>query len=72
MCCCSKVRNPFRYCEFAVRLRRMAVRHLDLLDHTPVDVPSRPLIAQALDEALRIAEKCDRAQGNATFLRRAE
>ena len=43
----------------------------DILDHTPEDVPTRSVIAQALDEALRIAEKCDRAQGNAAFLRRA-
>jgi len=49
----------------------MVVYRLDLLDYTPEDVPTRPLITQALDEALRIAEKCDRAQGNAAFLRRA-
>lgn len=55
----------------AQRVMRYVLLFKDILDHTPEDVPSRPLIAQAFDEALRIAEKCDRAQGNAAFLRRA-
>jgi len=70
MYCCSKVRNAFHFRGSAVGLPRTGIR-LDLLDHTPEDVPTRPLIAQALDEALRIAEKCDRAQGNAAFLKQA-
>ena len=70
MFCCSEVSNIFHFREHNVSLPRMVVNRLDLLDHTPEDVPTRPLISQALDEATRIAQKCDRAQGNAAFLRR--
>jgi len=55
----------------AQRVMRYVLLFKDILDHTPEGVPTRHLIAQAFDEALRIAEKCDRAQGNAAFLRRA-
>jgi hypothetical protein len=41
----------------------------DLLNHTPENSPTRPLVERALQGAIRIAEKCDRAQGNAAFLR---
>lgn len=44
---------------------------LDLLENTPVDSPSRALVERALESAMRIAGKCDRAQGNSAFLRRA-
>lgn len=43
---------------------------LDLLNHTPMNSPTRPLVESALEGAVRIAGKCDRAQGNAAFLRR--
>lgn len=54
----------------AQRVVRYVLLFKDILDHTPEDVPTRPLIVQAFHEALRIAEKCDRAQGNAAFLRK--
>lgn len=55
----------------AQRVVRYVLLFKDILDHTPEDVPTRPLIVQAFHEALRIAEKCDRAQGNAAFLRKS-
>jgi hypothetical protein len=42
----------------------------DLLQHTPISSPSRALVERAVEAALRIATKCDRAQGNAAFLQR--
>lgn len=44
--------------------------HVDLLAHTPTESPSRGLVERALEGAIRIAAKCDRAQGNSAFLRR--
>ena len=43
---------------------------LDLLQHTPASSPSRALVERALESAVRIAQKCDRAQDNSAFLRR--
>ena len=43
---------------------------LDLLENTPVESPSRGLVERALESAMRIAAKCDRAQDNSAFLRR--
>ncbi|OCH96198.1 hypothetical protein OBBRIDRAFT_369213 [Obba rivulosa] len=45
-------------------------RGMHLLEHTPTTSPSRGLVERALDSAIRIAQKCDRAQGNSAFLRR--
>ncbi|KAF4604851.1 hypothetical protein EYR40_003633 [Pleurotus pulmonarius] len=42
---------------------------LDLLAHIPATSPSRAIVEKAVDAAVRVAEKCDRAQGNAAFLR---
>lgn len=42
----------------------------DLLQNTPTESPSRGLVERALESALKIAAKCDRAQGNSAFLRR--
>jgi hypothetical protein len=41
---------------------------VDLLNYTPATSPSRALVQRAVEAACRIAQKCDRAQGNATFL----
>jgi hypothetical protein len=41
---------------------------LDLLSHTPPTSSSRVFVEQAVDAACRIADKCDRAQGNAAFI----
>ena len=42
----------------------------DLLDFTPSISPSRALVERAVEAACRIAQKCDRAQGNAAFLQK--
>ncbi|KZT08651.1 uncharacterized protein LAESUDRAFT_47174 [Laetiporus sulphureus 93-53] len=52
------------------RVMRYVLQYKDLLQHTPATSPSRGLVERALESALRIASKCDRAQGNSTFLRR--
>ncbi|GBE77447.1 predicted protein [Sparassis crispa] len=52
------------------RVMRYVLQYRDLLGHTPVSSPSRGLVERALESALRIAKKCDRAQGNSAFLRR--
>ncbi|KAF8215937.1 hypothetical protein K438DRAFT_1954616 [Mycena galopus ATCC 62051] len=52
------------------RVMRYVLLYQDLLDHTPVSSPSRVLVARAVDAAIRIAQRCDRAQGNAAFLQR--
>ncbi|KAH9912166.1 hypothetical protein B0H21DRAFT_774059 [Amylocystis lapponica] len=52
------------------RVMRYVLQYRDLLDHTPATSPSRGLVERALESALRIARKCDRAQGNSAFLRR--
>jgi hypothetical protein len=43
---------------------------IDLLENTPIESPSRGLVERALESAMRIAAKCDRAQDNSAFLRR--
>ncbi|EMD42019.1 hypothetical protein CERSUDRAFT_79618 [Gelatoporia subvermispora B] len=52
------------------RVMRYVLQYRDLLEHTPISSPSRGLVERALDSAVRIAQKCDRAQGNSAFLRR--
>ncbi|KAJ7170135.1 hypothetical protein C8R46DRAFT_224367 [Mycena filopes] len=52
------------------RVMRYVLLYRDLLEHTPVSSPSRALVARAVDTAVRIAQRCDRAQGNAAFLQR--
>ncbi|PSS02365.1 hypothetical protein PHLCEN_2v4058 [Hermanssonia centrifuga] len=52
------------------RVMRYVLQYRDLLDNTPVESPSRGLVERALESAMRIAEKCDRAQDNSAFLRR--
>ncbi|KAK7063999.1 DH domain-containing protein [Favolaschia claudopus] len=54
------------------RVMRYVLLYRDLLDHTPVSSPSRPLVARAVDTAMRIAQRCDRAQGNAAFLQQSK
>ncbi|KAJ6621134.1 hypothetical protein B0H10DRAFT_1016633 [Mycena sp. CBHHK59/15] len=50
------------------RVMRYVLLYRDLLEHTPSTSPSHALVEQAVDAAVRIAQKCDRAQGNAAFL----
>ncbi|KAF7303232.1 DH domain-containing protein [Mycena kentingensis (nom. inval.)] len=50
------------------RVMRYVLLYRDLLEHTPARSPARPLVAQAVDVAVRMAQRCDRAQGNAAFL----
>ncbi|KAJ7040352.1 hypothetical protein C8F04DRAFT_948647 [Mycena alexandri] len=52
------------------RVMRYVLLYRDLLEHTPASSPSRALVARAVDTAVRIAQRCDRAQGNAAFLQR--
>ncbi|KAJ7651683.1 hypothetical protein DFH06DRAFT_1134897 [Mycena polygramma] len=52
------------------RVMRYVLLYQDLLEHTPVTSPSRVLVARAVDASMRIAQRCDRAQGNAAFLQR--
>ncbi|KAJ7109947.1 hypothetical protein C8R44DRAFT_883965 [Mycena epipterygia] len=52
------------------RIMRYVLLYRDLLDHTPASSPSRALVERAMEAALRIAQRCDRAQGNAAFLQR--
>ncbi|KAJ7361474.1 hypothetical protein DFH08DRAFT_684952 [Mycena albidolilacea] len=52
------------------RVMRYVLLYRDLLDQTPVSSPSRALVARSVDAAMRIAQRCDRAQGNAAFLQR--
>ncbi|KAH8099813.1 hypothetical protein BXZ70DRAFT_219141 [Cristinia sonorae] len=51
------------------RVMRYVLQYRDLLKHTPASSPSRALVERAVEGALRIAQRCDRAQGNAAFLR---
>ncbi|KAI0694430.1 hypothetical protein BC835DRAFT_1006954 [Cytidiella melzeri] len=53
------------------RVMRYVLQYRDLLSNTPVESPSRGLVERALESALRIAAKCDRAQGNSAFFRHA-
>ncbi|KAF7311140.1 DH domain-containing protein [Mycena chlorophos] len=50
------------------RVMRYVLLYRDLLEHTPARSPARALVAQAVDVAVRMAQRCDRAQGNAAFL----
>ncbi|KAF9502281.1 hypothetical protein BDN71DRAFT_24658 [Pleurotus eryngii] len=51
------------------RVMRYVLLFRDLLAHIPATSPSRAIVQKAVDAAVRVAEKCDRAQGNAAFLR---
>ncbi|KDQ31181.1 hypothetical protein PLEOSDRAFT_1070436 [Pleurotus ostreatus PC15] len=51
------------------RVMRYVLLFRDLLAHIPTTSPSRAIVQKAVDAAVRVAEKCDRAQGNAAFLR---
>ncbi|KDQ63128.1 hypothetical protein JAAARDRAFT_368068 [Jaapia argillacea MUCL 33604] len=53
------------------RVTRYVLQYRDLLNNTSVSSPSRVLVERALEGAMRIATKCDRAQDNAAFLRRS-
>jgi hypothetical protein len=57
-------RGVFRFVPLGMRAHSPE----DLLDYTPSTSPSRGLVERAVDAACRIAQKCDRAQGNAAFL----
>ncbi|KAL0951647.1 hypothetical protein HGRIS_008327 [Hohenbuehelia grisea] len=50
------------------RVMRYVLLYRDLLAHTPATSPSRVLVERAVEAASRVAQKCDRAQGNAAFL----
>ncbi|EIN13894.1 hypothetical protein PUNSTDRAFT_140330 [Punctularia strigosozonata HHB-11173 SS5] len=52
------------------RVMRYVLHYRDLLSYTPANSPSRSLIERALQVAERIAQKCDRAQDNSSFLLR--
>ncbi|TFK41815.1 hypothetical protein BDQ12DRAFT_624508 [Crucibulum laeve] len=49
------------------RVMRYVLLYRDLLAHTPSTSPSRALVERAVEAACRVAQKCDRAQGNAAF-----
>jgi len=51
------------------RVTRYVLLFRDLLANAPESCCNRPVIEEALAAATRIAEKCDRAQGNAAFAR---
>ncbi|KAF7307195.1 DH domain-containing protein [Mycena indigotica] len=53
------------------RVMRYVLLYRDLLEHTPTRSPARALVAQAVDVSVRMAQRCDRAQGNAAFLQSA-
>ncbi|KJA30000.1 hypothetical protein HYPSUDRAFT_196291 [Hypholoma sublateritium FD-334 SS-4] len=53
------------------RVTRYVLLYRDLLAHTPPASPARVFVERAVAAAGRIAEKCDRAQGNAAFIARA-
>ncbi|KAJ7292983.1 hypothetical protein C8J57DRAFT_1210655 [Mycena rebaudengoi] len=50
------------------RVMRYALLFKDLLDHIPPDAPSHLAVERAMCAAVSIAQKSDRAQGNAAFL----
>lgn len=52
------------------RVMRYVLQYRDLLQHTPMSSPSKALVERALESATKIAQKCDRAQGNSAFLLR--
>ncbi|KAG8811368.1 hypothetical protein FRC17_002504 [Serendipita sp. 399] len=51
------------------RVTRYVLLYRDILEGTPLTAASRPLVQRALDGAMRIAESCDKAQGNLTLIR---
>jgi hypothetical protein len=52
------------------RVMRYVLLLRDLLAHTPTTSPSREIVSKAVDTAVALADKCDRAQNNSAFLRR--
>ncbi|KAJ7103267.1 hypothetical protein B0H15DRAFT_1017053 [Mycena belliarum] len=52
------------------RIMRYVLLYRDLFEHTPASSPSRALVERAVEAAMGIAQRCDRAQGNAAFLQR--
>ncbi|PPQ72268.1 hypothetical protein CVT24_004685 [Panaeolus cyanescens] len=50
------------------RVMRYVLLYRDLLNCTPRNSSSRIYVERALEAACRIAERCDRAQGNAAFV----
>ncbi|KIM47451.1 hypothetical protein M413DRAFT_200248 [Hebeloma cylindrosporum] len=50
------------------RVMRYVLLYRDLLSHTPPTSSSRVFVEQAVEAACRIADRCDRAQGNAAFI----
>lgn len=50
------------------RVTRYVLLFQDLLKHTPRSSPSYAVVQRAVDAAVRLAQKCDRAQGNSAFL----
>ncbi|KAL0068587.1 hypothetical protein AAF712_004302 [Marasmius tenuissimus] len=50
------------------RVTRYALLYRDLLKHTPASSPCRPFLERAVEISHRIAQKCDKAQGNAQVL----
>ncbi|KAF9482457.1 hypothetical protein BDN70DRAFT_427949 [Pholiota conissans] len=50
------------------RVMRYVLLYRDLLSHTPPSSSSRPVVERAIEAACRIADKCNRAQGNAAFI----
>ncbi|KAI5121309.1 hypothetical protein M0805_003776 [Coniferiporia weirii] len=63
-------RPPFR--DLAIlptqRVTRYVLLYKDLLKHTPTSSPIRDLVERAVGSAVRLAQKCDRAQDNSSFL----
>jgi len=58
-------RGLFSICYLTITLTPFDT---DLLTHTPSTSPSHDLVQRAADAALRIAQKCDRAQTNSAFI----
>jgi hypothetical protein len=62
MCCCIEV------CDLGSDTDQVLnVCWVDLLEHTPSSSPSCALVEYAVEAALRIAQKCDGAQGIQSF-----
>ncbi|KAG7099698.1 hypothetical protein E1B28_001518 [Marasmius oreades] len=50
------------------RVTRYTLLYRDLLNHTPTSSPCRPILERAVEISHRIAQRCDKAQGNAQLL----
>ncbi|KAK0500787.1 hypothetical protein EDD18DRAFT_1067439 [Armillaria luteobubalina] len=50
------------------RIMRYTLLFKDLHSHTPISNSSRDGVEQAMSAAISLAQRCDRAQGNAAFL----